>query len=142
MQSIQSYINPLNSTLYADLNKWETTQIGRKIDTYVENSFPDLKFAEIAIFNVPEYEGSQNSSSESSCKIRAFFYSFHCLDLPRISDLGILKILPTRKESFAVIENVCKNLLNNGILPIIIGGGHDVSYALYKAYAKIEKHIE
>ena len=116
MESIQSYFNPLNSALYADLNKWETTQIGREIDSYVGNNFPDLEFAEIAIFNVPEYEGSKNSFSESSCKIRAFFYSFYHSELPRIVDLGVLKMMPTRKESFAIIENVCKKLIINLIL--------------------------
>ena len=141
MQSIQSFFLPLNYSLYANIEKWETTQIGRTIDVYTESSFPDLKFAEIAIFNVPEYEGSKNSFTDSDCKIRAFFYSFHQSNLPKIVDLGVLQIMPTRKESFAIIENVCVNLLNNGIIPIIIGGGHDISYAIYKAYTKLEKHI-
>ena len=57
MKPIQSYFNPVNSDLYADKNKWETTQIGRGIETHIEDFFPDVKFAEIAIFNVPEYEG-------------------------------------------------------------------------------------
>tara|TARA_B100000214_G_C23949544_1_gene619738 strand:- start:390 stop:1553 length:1164 start_codon:yes stop_codon:yes gene_type:complete len=141
MQSIQSYFNPLNFSIYSDKEKWENTQIGKKIDVYIENSFPDLKFAEIAMFNVPEYEGSNNSFSDSNCKIRPFFYSFHHSNPPNIVDLGVLKIMPNRKESFEIIENVCKNLLNHKIIPIVIGGGHDISYAIYKAYAKLEKYI-
>ena len=60
MIELQSYFSPVSSALYADRNMWETNQVGRVIDVYVENHFPDVKFAEIAIFNVSEYEGSKN----------------------------------------------------------------------------------
>jgi len=141
MKSIQSYFRPVNSDLYADRNKWETTQVGRGIETHVEDLFPDIKFAEIAIFNIPEYEGSKNSASESDCKIRSCFYSFHHENLPRVVDLGILQLMPSRKESFRIIQLVCEELLHNGIIPVIIGGGHDLSYAVYKAYAALDKFI-
>ena len=141
MKPIQSYFNPVNSDLYADKNRWETTQIGRGIETHTEDFFPDVKFAEIAIFNVPEYEGSKNSASESDCKIRASFYCFHHENLPRIADLGTLQLMPTRKESFKIIQEVCEELLHNGTIPFIIGGGHDLSYAIYKAYASLDKFI-
>jgi formiminoglutamase len=141
MKSIQSYFNPVNSDLYADKDRWETTQIGRGIETHTKDYFPDIKFTEIAIFNIPEYEGSKNSASESDCRIRASFYSFHHENLPRIADLGILQLMPARKESFKIIQTVCEGLLHNGIIPFIIGGGHDLSYAVYKAYASLDKFI-
>ena len=141
MDSIQLYFNAVNSDLYADKNRWETTQIGRGIDSYTEGSFPDLKSAEIAVFNVPEYEGSKNSAIASDCKIRALFYSFHHENLPRIVDLGTLQLMPTRRESFKIIQIVCENLIHNGVIPFIIGGGHDLCYAVYKAYASLDKFI-
>ena len=64
MKCIKSYFSPLSKDLYADKNRWETTQIGRQIEIYTNNLFPDLIPAEIAIFNIPEYEGSKNSASE------------------------------------------------------------------------------
>ena len=141
MIEIQSYFIPVNSVLYSDKNRWETTQVGREIDTHLEEQFPDVKFAEIAIFNVPEYEGSKNTASENDCKIRESFYSFHYDNLPRVADLGVMQLMPSRKESFKVIQTVCEALLQDGIIPIIIGGGHDVSYAVYKAYASLDKFI-
>jgi len=141
MIEIQSYFIPVNSALYSDKNRWETTQVGREVDTHLEGQFPDVKFAEIAIFNVPEYEGSKNTASENDCKIRESFYSFHYDNLPRVADLGVMQLMPSRKESFKVIQTVCEALLQDGIIPIIIGGGHDVSYAVYKAYASLDKFI-
>ena len=63
MKSIQTYFSPLSSALYSNTSRWETTQIGRSIDSHIEDSFPNIKFAEIAVFNIPEYIGSKNSSS-------------------------------------------------------------------------------
>ena len=141
MQSIKSYFSPLSEDLYADKNRWETTQIGRQIETYTANFFPDLKSVEIALFNIPEYEGSSNSASETDCKIRPLFYSFHLENIPRIVDLGTLQLIAGRKESFQIIQLVCAELLYNGIIPVVIGGGHDVSYAIYKAYVSLDKFI-
>ena len=141
MKLIRPYFKPVNSDLYEDKDRWETTQIGRNIETHTQDSFPDVKFAEIAVFNIPEYEGSGNTLSESDCKIRALFYSFHHHNLPRVVDLGILELMPSRKETFNIIEIVCKELLHNGIIPFVIGGGHDLSYAVYKAYASLDKFI-
>lgn len=141
MKLIRPYFKPVNSDLYEDKDRWETTQIGRNIETHIQDSFPDVKFAEIAVFNIPEYEGSGNTLSESDCKIRALFYSFHHHNLPRVVDLGVLELMPSRKETFNIIEIVCKELLHNGIIPFIIGGGHDLSYAVFKAYASLDKFI-
>jgi arginase family enzyme len=141
MKLIRPYFKPVNSDLYEDKDRWETTQIGRNIETHIQDSFPDVKFAEIAVFNIPEYEGSGNTLSESDCKIRALFYSFHHHNLPRVVDLGVLELMPSRKETFNIIEIVCKELLHNGIIPFVIGGGHDLSYAVYKAYASLDKFI-
>ncbi len=141
MTELHSYFKPLNSRIYAVKDRWGATQIGRLIDSHTSDHFPEVKFAEMAIFNVPEYEGSKNNSASQDCKIRAEFYELHKEKLPRIVDLGTLQLMPTRKESFHSIQVVCEALIHNGIIPIIIGGGHDISYAIYKAYAALGKFI-
>ena len=32
-------------------------------------------------------------------------------------------------------------MINNDVIPIILGGGNDISYAVYKAYASLNKFI-
>ena len=141
MIELHSYFKPLNPGIYATKDRWETTQIGRLIDSHTADHFPEVKFAEIAIFNVPEYEGSKNKLASQDCKIRASFYQLHQDEFPRVVDLGTLQLMPTRKESFKIIQTVCEELLHNGIIPFIIGGGHDLSYAIYKTYASLGKFI-
>ena len=97
MIELNSYFEHLNPESYASKDSWGVTQIGRLIDFHIEGKFPELKFAEIAIFNVPEYEGSKNRSISNDCKIRAFFFNLHQDKIPRLVDLGTLKIMPTSK---------------------------------------------
>ena len=104
MIDLSSYFNPLSADFYSDKDNWQTTQIARGIDTHIEEHFPNIKFAEIAIFSVNEYEGSRNIASKHDCKIRYSLYSFHHNNLPRIADLGVLKLMSSRKESFSIIR--------------------------------------
>ncbi len=138
---IDPHFKPLNPGLYSVKERWNTSQIGFQIDSHTQDHFPNVDFAEIAIFNVSEYEGTDNVESSTDCKIRDSFYRLYFEDLPKIADLGSLLLMPTRKESFDLITEVCSDLIDKGIIPIVIGGGQDVSYAIYKAYAKLERTI-
>ena len=46
-----------------------------------------------------------------------------------------------KKETFKQLEEVCAILFRHNIIPLLIGGGNDISYAIYKAYASVEKII-
>jgi arginase family enzyme len=138
---ISSNFLPLNPGLYSVKERWNPSQVGFQIDSHLQESFPKVDYAEIAIFNVPEFEGTDNIPSSSECKIRDAFYRLYFESLPKIADLGTLSLMPTRKESFDLIIEICTDLIDKGIIPIIIGGGQDISYAIYKAYAKLEKTI-
>ncbi len=138
---ISSNFLPLNPGLYSVKERWNPSQVGFQIDSHLQESFPKVDYAEIAIFNVPEFEGTDNIDSSAECKIRDSFYRLYFENLPKIADLGTLSLMPTRKESFDLIIEICTDLIDKGIIPIIIGGGQDISYAIYKAYAKLEKTI-
>ena len=110
MIELNSYFNPLSPEVYASKDSWGVTQLGSLIDFHTEISFPEVKFAEIAIFNISEYEGSKNRSISNDCKVRAFFYQLHQDNMPRVVDLGTLKLMPTRKESFNLDQQLFRNV--------------------------------
>jgi len=138
---ISSNFTPLNSLLYSKKERWNHAQLGYQIDSHTIESFPKLDYSEIAIFNVPEYEGTDNISSEDDCKIRDSLYRLYFEKSPKIADLGTLNLMNSRKETFDLITEVCVDLIDKGVIPIVIGGGHDISYAVYKAYVSLEKNI-
>ena len=139
MFEFNSYFEPLNQGIYSNKERWSITQLGSLIDTHTQDNFPDIEIADIVLFNIKEYEGSNNTSDEVDCKVRDELYQLHFERPPKIVDLGNLILMPTRKESFKIIENICVELFKKGIIPCIIGGGQDISYAVYKSYVAIKK---
>ena len=63
---ISSNFLPLNPGLYSVKERWNPSQVGFQIDSHLQESFPKVDYAEIAIFNVPEFEGTDNIPSENS----------------------------------------------------------------------------
>ena len=60
---ISSNFAPLNRRLYSLKERWNPSQIGFQVDSHTQESFPNVDYVEIAIFNIPEYEGTDNISS-------------------------------------------------------------------------------
>ncbi len=139
MKEFISYFSPVPNEI---INfEWQATQIGFLIDKHTENYIPTLGSQSIVIFNIPEYEGSENIIDDSHCYVRRAFYQLHQQKMPSITDLGTLNLMSTRKESFEVIQKVITVLLEKNIIPIVLGGGHDITYAVYRAYADIKKYV-
>ena len=139
MKELISYFSPISNEV---INfEWQATQIGFLIDKHTENYIPTLGSQSIVIFNIPEYEGSENIIDDSHCYVRRAFYHLHQQKMPSITDLGTLNLMSTRKESFEVIQKVITVLLEKNIIPIVLGGGHDITYAVYRAYADIKKYV-
>ena len=141
MIDFKEYFSPLVDDQYQNSSNWQSSQLGSLITSHNFKVFPEYKFCEIAIFNVNEYEGTTNIVSKNSCNIRQELYDLHFDNPPRICDLGYLSLSENRKDSFSALEFVSKHLIENGIFPIIIGGGHDLTYAVYKAYSSLDKNM-
>jgi len=136
--NLASYFLPISDDLLK--NNWQSSQIGNAIKKHTANDFPEITAVKIAFFSVAECEGTENKTTDFS-SIREELYRLHFEDLPKVADLGNLQLIPSKKESFKQIEKVCATLLENDIIPLVIGGGQDISYAIYKAYVSIGKII-
>ena len=141
MIDLKSYFSPLEEDIYQKDFNWESTQFGSLVGSYNLTEFPEFKFFEIAVFSIREFEGSDNASSDQKCKIREALYHLHFETMPKICDLGYFKLSENRKDTFKNIELVCKELIYQGIIPVVVGGGHDLTYAIYKSYSSLKKNI-
>jgi|TARA_B100001142_G_scaffold330334_1_gene398265 arginase family enzyme len=138
LHNLFSYFNPIEDGIIS-IN-WQSSQIGHCINKHSFNNEPNMEDVKVAFFLVPECTGTENKLTDTSL-VRKELYALHFEDLPTLVDLGDLQIKSTKKETFKEIELVCIKLLKENILPLIIGGGNDISYAIYKAYASLEKII-
>ncbi len=123
----------------------EKSSLGSIIKKYTdENNFPDIEGYHIAIIGVGEERGSvrNDGCGMAPDMIREKFYELKSGDFPnRILDLGNLRLGESLKDTYAALSMVMIDLLKEGIIPVILGGSQDLTYAQYTAYQKLEETV-
>ena len=107
-------------------------------------TFPDLKGLQIAIIGLSENRGMAKSESieRSASEIRdKLFHLKKGHGLYKIADLGDLKRGSTREESLQAMATVGEYLIKKQILPVYIGGTHDLDLGQYLSYQNLEKLV-
>ncbi len=102
----------------------------------------NIEEAQLAVIGIPE---SRNSVQNASCSMapdeirRQFYQLYRWNQRVRIIDLGNLRVGQTIEDTYEVTADIIAYLLENKVIPIILGGGNDLAFANYRAYEKIEK---
>ena len=115
----------------------------KNIKAYTEK-MPNYKEAHIAIIGVKEERGTQNNHgcSKGPDEIRRKLYSLKKgTGAYRIADLGNLNSGIDLDETYTRLSEVCRMLLESNVLPLILGGTHDLDYGQYRGYEEMEKLI-
>jgi arginase family enzyme len=105
---------------------------------------PDLSNIDIAILGVPEARYSNNNDGSVSApnEIRKEFYKlFHWKNNVSILDIGNLIIGETVEDTYAILSDILAFLLEQRVIPVVLGGSNDLAYANYLAYSKLEKVV-
>ncbi|TAH17266.1 MAG: formiminoglutamase [Cytophagales bacterium] len=78
----------------------------------------------------------------SADSIRKIFFSLQKSSVNyRILDLGNLRLNDDIEENYLKISEVCKGLMQENVLPILIGAANDYALGQYFAYQDLEKMI-
>ncbi len=102
----------------------------------------DIQEAQIAIIGVPE---SRNGVENEDCamapnEIRKQFYQLYGWENPvRIIDMGNLIVGNSVEDTYEVLSDILADMIENNVLPIILGGSNDLAFANYRAYEKMER---
>jgi formiminoglutamase len=133
--------SPLEESIY---NKpFPANSIFKNIKVYGDK-MPDFKGADIAIFGVREERGTTTNQgcNKGPDEIRKKLYNLKKGNGPyRIVDLGNLNAGIDLDETYVRVSEVCRILLENNVMPLILGGTHDLDYGQYKGYEEMEKLI-
>ena len=120
-------------------------RMGDLIKNYSQtNHFPDYLSADLVIFGVLE---DRNAINNEGCAlapdfIRRYFYPlFPGTFKPNIVDLGNIKRGYAISDTYFAVSSVIAELLDHGILPVIIGGSQDLTFANYQAYQNLGQII-
>jgi len=120
-------------------------RMGDVIEAHVtKGSFPEIEGADIAIIGVKE---SRRSVGNQGCekapdKVRQYLYSLYSsTNKSKIVDLGNIAAGAEVDDTYFALKTIVSELLQMGIVPIIIGGSQDLTYANYLAYEKMGQII-
>jgi len=142
---IDIYFEPLDNHFFEDIADNLPPKLGELILKYEKgNSFPDLSDIDIAIIGVKEDRNSCNNEgcSEAPDAVRKELYSlFLGNHLNKIVDLGNIINGNTVNDTYFAVSNVVAELIRNKVVPIIIGGSQDITYANYLAYEQLGQII-
>jgi len=140
---ISTYLEPIVSEDLEDSNTGRF-RIGDIIHKYTsESGFPDLDQIDVAIIGVGEDRATLNKGcGKAPDEIRGWFYDlFSHWNNFQIADLGNLKNGHHIDDTYFALKEVISELLKSNIVPMIMGGGHDLTYANYLAYENIGRVI-
>ncbi len=142
---MQEYFTPIEISKLNGVKQYTTSSYGKVINGYFEkDNFPSLENVHLAIVGVEEDRRSINNEGcgLSLNYIREHFYQlFQGNYISKIVDLGNIKKGETIEDSYFAITDVLTVLLKKNIIPIIIGGGQDLTFCNYNAYSSLEQTI-
>lgn len=144
--SLSDFFSPLSLDKLSPKNGFLTSQLGMKASFYTER-FPELEenAYDIAILGVQDDRASVNNSgcSLGPDAFREQFYllnegDFQC----KIIDLGNIKAGAAISDTYIAVKMAVAELMKLNILPVIIGGGQDLTYPQYLAYESLEQKVD
>ena len=133
--------SPVDEALYSEITS--PSSFFKSIHAFTEK-MPDYRGANIALFGIKEDRGTHNNKGTASApdEVRKKLYHLKKgTGAYRIVDLGNLNIGHDLSESYVRVSEVCRMLLEHNVLPIILGGSHDIDYGQYCAYETMEKLV-
>lgn len=137
------FLEPVSDEVASFAEGLSEQSLGKKIAQHTKTDFPNLENIQIAVLGVPDYRGFQNPHiSDSLDNFRKRFYelfpgNWHCF----IADLG--DILPgnSQEDTYYAVSGVVSALIKKNIIPIIIGGSQDLTYAVYRGYDNLDQMV-
>ncbi|WP_053975924.1 formimidoylglutamase [Mangrovimonas xylaniphaga] len=140
-----SFLTPISDAVLAHSELLSQQALGKKIRVHSkQHGFPDLEGVQMAIIGVHENRNDVNYMGEIVAfdSIRTSLYSlFPGNWYTTMADLGDILPGESVEDTYFALRTTIGSLLEKQIIPIILGGSQDLTYANYRAYDTIAPMI-
>jgi arginase family enzyme len=144
--SLADFFSPIDFDKLRPSSDFYTSHLGAKIDCFTDR-FPSLEpnSYDLALIGVLDDRGALNNQGcalgpdyvrEQLYKLNEGNYS------ARIVDLGNIKAGKELSDTYVALKMVVTELVKLNIVPIILGGGQDLTYVQYMAYEGLEQKVD
>lgn len=138
---LKIFFSAIDEALYENISGQNTFLDAIHIN---QEKSPGLNGADIALIGIQENRGTENNKGvdKAADAIRKKLYALKKgTGSYRIVDLGNLRNGNTLEDTYLRVKEVCRTLIEHNVLPILIGGSHDIDYGQYLAYEDMEKLV-
>lgn len=141
---IEEYLTPINDTIIESAKTLPEASMGFNILKHDKYGVPNIDDVKIALIFVREGRSSVGNKETGSdfFAIRNHLYK---LFLGRwsikIADLGDLNAGFEVADTYSALKEVSFYLMKKQIIPVVIGGGQDLTYAIYRSYDNLEQSV-
>jgi formiminoglutamase len=133
--------SPIDESIYSA--DYPANSFFKNIRVYAEK-MPDYKGAQVALIGIKEERGTNDNqgAAQGPDEIRKKLYKLKKgTGKYNIVDLGNLNVGIDLDETYTRISEVCRILLESNVMPILLGGTHDLDYGQYRGYEEMQKLI-
>lgn len=145
MSDIAHFFTPISFNLVVENKEFSSGQFGHDLQIFKEGEeFPSLENIDIAIIGVCEDRNAVNNEGCSLApdSVRNYLYSLFSGSFnPRIADLGNITAGHTVEDTYFAVRSTVDFLVRKNIIPVIVGGSQDLTYAQFLGYKELEQTI-
>ena len=139
------FLSPVENVVLAHNQLLAKQALGKVIKVYSEKEgFPDLVDVQIAIIGINETRNAFVKPKEKLklANIRIELYklfegNWDC----GIADLGNINSGETVEDTYFAVKSLVSELIKCDVIPVLIGGSQDLTYAAYRAYDDLNQMI-
>ena len=133
-----NFLSPVSDSVLAHNELLPTQALGRKLKIHsTQYGIPDLEGVSIAFLGVLENRNDINYIGEefNLNEIRKSFYGlFPGSWNTQVADLGDINKGESVEDTYFALKEAITILVKMDIIPVILGGSQDLTYANYRAY--------
>lgn len=137
------FLVPLDSEILTYIKELSAQYLGSKIVLHTNDSFPDLDKINIAIIGVLDNRGDKNAKviTDLNTFRKQLYGMFPGNWKASIADLGDILAGNSKEDTYFALKKITSNLIRRKIVPVVIGGSQDITYALYRSYDDLEQMV-
>lgn len=131
------FLKPITEDLVAYIDTLPNHAIGNNISLHTDASFPELVQNSIVIFTVNENRNSRVTvENVDFTGVRKQFYRLAKGDWNiNLIDVGEISSGDSIEDTYYLVTSLIKEIHKSKCIPVIMGGGQDITYANYRAYS-------
>lgn len=137
------FLQPVSSSVEEYISTLSNQTLGKKVALHTQTDFPVLENIALALITVNENRGAgkENKADDFEGFRKEFYRLYPGNWAVSMADLGTIEAGERIEDTYFVLKKLVEELVKKKIIPIVIGGSQDLTYAMYRAYDNLDQMV-